>query len=114
MASLNKVFLIGRLGMDPDLKTTTNWNIPVCHFSLATNDYFKDKNTGKEREETEWHNIVAWGSLAEICKDNLKKGNLVHIEGKLKTKSWEDRTTQKKQYKTEIEVVHIQFLERKS
>lgn len=107
MASLNKVFLIGHLGKDPDFKTTSNWDIPVCHFSIATHEKFKDK------EETEWHNIVAWGNLAETCRDFLKKGSLVHIEGKLKTRSWEDKESGHKHYKTEIEVKTIQFLDKR-
>ncbi len=114
MASLNKVFLIGRLGVDPDFKTTPNWDIPVCHFTIATNEYFKDKNKGQDREETQWHNIIAWGNLAEVCHQNLKKGSLVHIEGKLKTSSWEDKESKKKHYKTEIEIINIQFLERRT
>lgn len=99
MSSLNKVQLIGRLGKDPEIKYT-NDNIPVAKFSLATTDTYKDKS-GQKQESTEWHNIVCWRNLAEIAEKYLTKGKQVYIEGKIKTRSWDDKDGVKK-YITEI------------
>lgn len=112
MASINKVFLMGRLGKDPEFKTTENWSIPLCKFSLATNEKVFDEKSQKEKELVEWHQIIAWGKLAELCQEKLKKGNRVFIEGKIKTKSWEDKKSGQKHYKTEIEVISIENLEK--
>ena len=98
--SLNKVILIGNLGKDPELRYT-NSGVPVGTFSLATNEQWKDSE-GNVQERTEWHNIVAWQKLAEICAEYLKKGSKVYIEGRLQTKSWEDKNTGQKRYSTEI------------
>ena len=97
--TLNKVLLIGRLGKDAELKYTPNGQA-VCTFSLATNYDYKDKE-GKMVDHTDWHRIVAWRKLAEICGQYLKKGSLVYIEGKLKTRSYDDKDGTKK-YVTEI------------
>jgi single-strand DNA-binding protein len=96
--TLNKVQLIGRLGADPQMKYTPS-GVPVTSFSLATNRQWKD-NEGTQREETDWHNIVAWDRLAQTCAEYLAKGRLVYIEGRLQTRSWESdgRTN----YRTEI------------
>ncbi|RPI18706.1 MAG: single-stranded DNA-binding protein [Ignavibacteriae bacterium] len=96
---LNKVTLIGRLGQDPELKYTQS-GIAVTKFSMATSMSWKDQD-GNNQEKTEWHNIVVWRKLAEICAEYLKKGSKVYCEGSLKTESWEDEN-KKKHYRTEI------------
>lgn len=96
---LNKVMLIGRLGQDPELKYTQS-GIAVVKFTLATNQQWKDQD-GNTQDKTEWHNIVAWRRLAEICAEYLKKGSKVYLEGSLSTGSWEDEN-KKKHYKTEV------------
>lgn len=96
---LNKVLLIGRLGQDPELKYTQS-GIAVAKFSLATSQQWKDQD-GNTQDKTEWHNIVAWRRLAEICSEYLKKGSKVYLEGSLSTSSWEDEN-KKKHYRTEV------------
>src|SRR5512143_883103 len=96
---LNKVLLIGRLGQDPELKYTQS-GIAVAKFSLATSQQWKDQD-GNTQDRTEWHNVVAWRRLAEICAEYLKKGSKVYLEGSLSTSSWEDEN-KKKHYRTEI------------
>lgn len=87
--SVNKVILIGRLGKDPEV-TYSKSGVPVCRFSLATNEKFKD-HAGVLRERTEWHNIVCFAKLAEVCGQYLNKGREVYIEGPIRTRQWEDR-----------------------
>jgi single-strand DNA-binding protein len=96
---LNKVLLIGRLGQDPELKYTQS-GIAVAKFSMATSQQWKDQD-GNTQDKTEWHNVVAWRRLAEICAEYLKKGSKVYIEGSLSTSSWEDEN-KKKHYRTEV------------
>ncbi len=98
--SVNKVILIGNLGKDPEVKYTPS-GLPVANFSLATNERFKDKD-GNWQDRTEWHNIVAWQRLAEIAGEYLKKGRSVYIEGRLQTRSWDDKESGQKKYRTEI------------
>jgi len=98
--SLNKVMLIGNLGKDPELRYTTN-GVAVASFSLATTDSWKDQD-GNMQERTEWHNIVAWKKLAEICGEWLKKGKKVYIEGRIQTRNYDDKNTGSKKYFTEI------------
>lgn len=98
--SLNKVLLIGNLGKDPELSYLPS-GIAVAKFSVATGERWKD-DTGNFQEKTEWHNIVAWRKLADICAQYLKKGSKVYIEGKLQTRSWDDKNTGVKRYMTEI------------
>jgi single-strand DNA-binding protein len=98
--SLNKVILIGHLGKDPELSYTSS-GVAVARFSIATNERWKD-NDGNVQERTEWHNIVAWRKLAEICGQYLKKGSKTYLEGKLQTRSWDDKNTGVKRYTTEI------------
>ena len=86
---INKVILIGNLGGDPELRTTPGGS-SVASFTLATNETWNDKD-GNKQERTEWHRIVAWGRLAEICGQYLSKGRQVYIEGRLQTRSWEDK-----------------------
>jgi single-strand DNA-binding protein len=98
--SVNKVILVGRLGRDPELKYTAS-GVPFCRFSMATDDSWNDKGTGERQERTEWHNIVAWDRLAEICNQYLTKGKLIYIEGALQTREWDDQEGNKKKI-TEI------------
>ncbi|MGH9670635.1 MAG: single-stranded DNA-binding protein [Terriglobales bacterium] len=98
--SVNKVILIGNLGKDPEVKYTPS-GTAIAKFSLATNERYKDK-AGEFQERTEWHNIVAWQRLAEIAGEYLKKGRSVYIEGRIQTRSWEDKTSGQKKYMTEI------------
>src|SRR5438874_7942148 len=98
--SVNKVILIGNLGKDPEVKYTPN-GMAVAKFSIATNERFKDKE-GQWQDRTEWHNIVAWQRLAEIAGEYLKKGRSVYVEGRLQTRSWDDKETGQKKYMTEI------------
>jgi single-strand DNA-binding protein len=93
--SVNKVILIGRLGKDPELKYTAS-GTPFCRFSMATDDVWNDKASGERQEKTEWHNIVAWDRLAEICNQYLTKGRLVYIEGSLQTREWDDQDGNKR------------------
>ena len=93
--SVNKVILVGRLGRDPELKYTAS-GTPFCRFSMATDDSWNDKGTGERQERTEWHNIVAWDRLAEICNQYLTKGKLIYIEGSLQTREWDDQEGNKR------------------
>ena len=103
---VNKVILIGNLGRDPEIKFTTSGDA-VVNFSIATTErWTKD---GQKNEKTEWHRIVAWRRLAEICGEYLKKGSQVYIEGKLQTRSWEDKDGNKR-YTTEIVANNLQML----
>jgi single-strand DNA-binding protein len=108
MGSLNKVMLIGRLGADPEVRYTQN-NTAVATLSLATSERYKDSN-GEWQETTEWHRVVAWGRLAEICQQYTHKGSQIYVEGSLQTRSWEDREGQKR-YTTEIKTSSIQLLD---
>src|SRR5512146_2225948 len=98
--SVNKVILIGNLGKDPEVKYTPS-GTPVAKFTLATNERYKDKD-GNWQDRTEWHNIVAWQRLAELAGEYLKKGRSVYIEGRLQTRSWDDKESGQKKYRTEI------------
>jgi len=98
--SVNKVILLGNLGKDPEVKYTPQ-GTPVAKFSLATNERYKDKD-GNWQDRTEWHNIVVWQRLAEIAGEYLKKGGKVYIEGRLQTRSWDDKTSGQKKYMTEV------------
>lgn len=89
MRGVNKVILIGNLGRDPEIRYTTGGRA-VANFSVATTDSYTTKD-GEKQETTEWHRIVAWGKLAEICGEYLTKGKMVYIEGSLQTRSWEDK-----------------------
>ena len=93
--SINKVILVGRLGRDPELKYTAS-GTPFCRFSMATDDSWTDKGSGERTERTEWHNIVVWDKLAEICNSYLAKGRMVYIEGSLQTREWDDQEGNKR------------------
>ena len=107
MRGVNKVMLIGRLGKDPELRYTTNGQ-PVANFTLATTEVRGSKDTEKQ-EYTEWHRIVAWGRLAEICGEYLSKGKMVYVEGSLRTRSWDDKQGNKR-WTTEIISQTMQIL----
>ncbi len=109
MASINKAIIVGNLGRDPEIRYTQS-NTPVATFSVATTDQWTDKN-GERQERTEWHRIVAWARLAEICEKYLHKGKQVYIEGRLQTREWEDQNGQKR-YTTEIVARDMQMLGR--
>jgi single-strand DNA-binding protein len=98
--SVNKVILVGHLGKDPEVKYTPS-GTAVASFSIATSERFKDKD-GNWQDRTEWHNIVLWQRLAEIAGEYLKKGRQVYIEGRLQTRSWDDKNTGEKKYRTEV------------
>lgn len=105
--SVNKVILLGRLGQDPEVKYTPSGQT-VCNFSLATSESWTDKN-GQKQEKTEWHRVVVWGKLADLCNQYLNKGRQVFVEGKLQTRSWDDKSGNKR-YTTEITANTVQFL----
>jgi single-strand DNA-binding protein len=99
--SVNKVILVGTLGKDPELKYTPQ-GTAVAKFSMATNSSYKDKQSGEWKEQTEWHNIVVWQRMAEVAAEYLKKGSKAYIEGRLTTRSWDDKESGQKRYMTEI------------
>ncbi|MEQ9402266.1 MAG: single-stranded DNA-binding protein [Cyclobacteriaceae bacterium] len=99
MSGVNKVILVGRLGKDPEVRHLEN-GATVANFSMATSETYKDRTTGERREQTEWHNVVLWRGLAEVAEKYVKKGDMIYVEGKLKTRSWEkDGVTR---YTTEV------------
>jgi len=104
---INKVILVGNLGKDPELRFTPD-SRPVANFPLATTERFSGRD-GNRQEKTEWHNIVVWGKLAELTKQYLKKGRTVYLEGRITTRSWDDRDGNKK-YRTEIVANQVEFL----
>jgi single-strand DNA-binding protein len=110
MRGVNRVMLIGNLGKDPDVQYLEG-NIGVAKFSLATTETFKDR-TGKLISQTEWHTVVLWRGLAELAQKYLHKGSLVYIEGRLRTRSWEDKDGNKK-FATEIVGDNLIMLDKK-
>jgi single-strand DNA-binding protein len=109
MSGVNKVILIGNLGSDPTMRHTAS-GTAVTNFNIATTERFNNKN-GEREERTEWHRIVAWGKLAEICNEYLKKGKQVFIEGRLQTRSWDDQSGNKR-YTTEVVAQNMTMLGR--
>jgi single-strand DNA-binding protein len=107
MGSVNKVILIGNLGKDPELRTTPQ-GTSLARFSIATTTVWKD-SSGAKKEKTEWHDVVAWERLAQICGEYLHKGKQVYVEGSLQTRSWEDQNGQKR-YKTEVKANNVVML----
>jgi len=99
---INKVILVGNLGQDPEIRYTADGR-PIANFSIATSETWNDKNTGERREKTEWHRVVVFGKLAEICGQYLSKGRQVYIEGKLQTRKWQGQDGQDR-YTTEVVV----------
>ena len=108
---INKVILVGRLGKDPEMRSTPQGNT-VAKFTMATDEKFTDR-AGEKQERTEWHNIVAWGKLGEICGQYLKKGKLIYIEGSIRTDSWDDKESGQKKYRTEIVANTMKMLDRR-
>lgn len=106
--SVNKVILLGNVGKDPEIKALPSGQA-VANFSIATSDRYKDQQ-GNYQDRTEWHNITAYGKLAEIVRDYVKKGNKLYVEGRLTTRSWDDKETNKKVYRTEIVVNDLSLL----
>ena len=106
MSGVNKVIIVGRLGNDPEMKAVGQ-GATVTRLSIATSENWVDKG-GQKQERTEWHRVVVWGKLAEICGKYLAKGRQVYVEGKLQTRSWEDNG--QKKYSTEIVASTVQFL----
>lgn len=99
MSGVNKVILVGRLGKDPEVRHLEN-GATVANFSIATSETYKDRQTGEKREQTEWHNVVLWRGLADVAEKYVKKGDMIYVEGKLRTRSWEkDGVTR---YTTEV------------
>jgi single-strand DNA-binding protein len=105
---VNKVILVGNLGRDPEIRSTPSGQ-PVASFSLATNRRWRDQQ-GNRQEQTEWHTIVCWGRQAEVAGQYLTKGKQIYVEGRLQTRSWEDRQTGEKRYRTEIVCDNFQML----
>jgi len=109
MASVNKAIIVGFLGKDPETRYMPDGNA-VCNIRVATSESWKDKNTGEKQERTEWHRIVFYRKLAEIAGQYLKKGSQVYIEGKIKTRKWQDKETGQDRYSTEIEATEMTML----
>ncbi len=109
--SVNKVILVGNLGRDPEVRHTQTGKA-VANFTLATSRKWRDKD-GQQQEQTEWHKIVAWDRLAEICTEYLSKGRQVYIEGRLQTRDWEDKEGNKR-WTTEIVALDMKMLGRRS
>ena len=106
--TVNKVILVGNLGSDPEVKTTPS-GAEVANFSLATSESWTDKNTGEKQTKAEWHRLVLWRRLAEVAGQYLKKGAKIYVEGKLETRSWEDKEGQKR-FTTEVVVHQLEML----
>lgn len=108
MASVNKVILVGNLGADPEVRYMTNGDA-VANIRMATTESWKDKASGERREMTEWHRVVFYRRLAEIVGQYLKKGSPVYVEGRIRTRKWQDKEGQER-YTTEIEATEMQML----
>ena len=106
--TVNKVILLGNVGKDPEIKSTTGGTL-VANLSLATSERYKDKG-GEWQERTEWHNLVSYARGAEILRDYVKKGSKLYVEGRITTRSWDDKETGKRAYRTEIVVNEISLL----
>jgi len=111
MAGINKVILVGNLGRDPEMRYTQN-GVAVCSFSLATSEKYRDRTSGEKITQTEWHNIILWRGLAETAEKYLRKGSSVYIDGKIRTRKWEDQQGQTR-YTTEIIADTMQMLDRR-
>ncbi|MCT9811547.1 single-stranded DNA-binding protein [Acidovorax sp. Be4] len=109
MASVNKVIIVGNLGRDPEMRTFPSGD-QVANVTIATTDRWRDKNTGENKESTEWHRVVFNGRLAEIVGQYLRKGSQVYVEGSLRTRKWTDQATGQERYATEIRADTMQML----
>ena len=107
---VNKVIIIGNLGQDPDVKYTPG-GTAIANLSVATSESWKDKNTDEVKEKTEWHKLVFFGKLAEVCGEYLKKGSKIYAEGKLVTEKWQDKNTNQERYATKIHCHELQMLD---
>lgn len=105
---VNKVILLGNVGRDPELKSLPSGQA-VANFSLATSRRWKDKG-GERQEQTEWHNVVAFGRTAEVIAQYVSKGSKLYVEGRIQTRSWDDKQSGEKKYRTEIVADSVQFL----
>lgn len=108
MKTLNRVFLIGSVGRDPEIKLASNGNA-IASLSLATSERYKDKS-GNWSESTEWHSVVAFGRTAVVIRDYVTKGSSIHVEGRLQTQSWDDKQSGQKRYKTQIVIENLILL----
>lgn len=108
MASVNKVILLGNLGADPEVRFTPSGQA-VANFRMATTDSWMDKSSGQRQERTEWHRVVVWGKLGELCGEYLRKGRQCYVEGRLQTREWQDRDGQKR-WTTEVVANEVVFL----
>lgn len=109
MASVNKVILVGNLGRDPEVRYGPDGSGAICNVSIATTSSWKDKTTGERREETEWHRVVFYNRLAEVVGEYMKKGRPMYIEGRLKTRKWQNKEGVD-QYTTEVVADQMQML----
>lgn len=109
MASVNKVILVGNLGREPEVRYSPDGSA-ICNISIATTSSWKDKNSGEKREETEWHRVTFYGKLAEIAGEYLKKGRSVYVEGRIKTRKYQDKETGQDRYSTDIIADQMQML----
>ena len=105
--NLNKVFLIGNLTADPELRTTTSGQ-KVCTMRMATNRTWKNQ-AGQKQEKAEFHSVILWGRLAEVASEYLKKGNMAYVEGRIQTRTWDDQQSGQKRYRTEIVAERLQL-----
>ncbi|HEX4869516.1 MAG TPA: single-stranded DNA-binding protein [Moraxellaceae bacterium] len=110
MRGVNKVILVGNLGRDPEVRYLPSGGA-VANVTIATSEVWKDKNTGQQQEQTEWHRVVFYGKLAEIAGEYLKKGSKVYVEGSLHTRKWQDKQTGQDRYSTEIKANTMQMLD---
>lgn len=108
MSNLNKCMIIGNVGKDPELRFTPE-GTAVCGFNVAVNSFFTTAD-GEKKQDTEWFTVVAWAKLAETCNQFVTKGMSIYVEGRLKTRSWEDKETGVKRYRTELIAYQVQFL----
>lgn len=109
MASVNRVILVGNLGRDPEMRTFPNGD-QVANVRIATTDKWRDKQTGENKEATEWHTVIFAGRLAEIAGEHLRQGSQVYVEGSLRTRKWTDNKSGQDRYSTEIRADHMQML----
>ncbi|WP_299998196.1 single-stranded DNA-binding protein [uncultured Cedecea sp.] len=109
MASVNKVIIVGNLGRDPEIRYSAD-GAAICTISVATSTSWKDKATGEKREEAEWHRVVLYNRLAEIAGEYLRQGTAIYVEGRLKTRKWQDKETGTDRYSTEIVAEQMQML----
>ena len=108
-ATLNKVILLGNLGKNPETRTLEN-GVVMCRFPIATSETYKNRENGEKTTHTEWHNIILWRGLAEVAEKYLRKGDKILIEGRIRTRSWEDKKTKQTRFMTEILGDQMQML----